>query len=174
MNMICVATNTMKTCSFLWFVCTHVDDDFDNVPYVFLPNSPLIASRMLTAFPFRSLEYNNVHVFQHEMYTIVFSNFDGVFVFPPLEDVQTICLHIDLAYVFPLLYLCCDNFCVKKNRHILDDVLPYHAPTSFASSLLCEGKHGHYWWMRSREWFQLTTSTTRADQQICKVTSFYS
>jgi hypothetical protein len=28
--------------------------------------------------------------------------------------------------------------------------------------------------MRSREWFQLTTSTTRADQQICKVTSFYS
>jgi hypothetical protein len=49
---------------------------------VFLPNSPLIASRMLTTFSFKSLERNNMHVFQHEMDTIVFSNFDGVFVFP--------------------------------------------------------------------------------------------
>jgi hypothetical protein len=51
-NMICVATNIMKTCSFLWFVCTHVDDDFDILSYVFLPNSPLIASRMLTTCSF--------------------------------------------------------------------------------------------------------------------------
>jgi hypothetical protein len=56
MNMICVATNMMKTCSFQWFVCTHVADDFDILPYVFLPNSPLIASRMLTTFSFRCLE----------------------------------------------------------------------------------------------------------------------
>jgi hypothetical protein len=106
MNMICVATNMMKTCSFLWFVCTHVDDDFDILPYVSLPNSPLIASRMLITCSFQSLERNNMHVFQHEMDTMVFSNFDGVFVFPHLEDSQTICLHIDLAYAFPLLYLC--------------------------------------------------------------------
>jgi hypothetical protein len=82
MNMICVATNMMTTCSFLWFVCTDVDDDLDILPYVFLPNSPLIASRMLTTSSFQSLERNNMHVFQHEMDTMVFSNFDGVFVFP--------------------------------------------------------------------------------------------
>jgi hypothetical protein len=62
-NMICVETNMMKTCSFLWFICTHVDDDFDILPYVLLPNSPLIASRMLATFYLRCLECNNVHVF---------------------------------------------------------------------------------------------------------------
>jgi hypothetical protein len=72
MNMIFAATNTMKTCSFLWFVCTHVENDFDILPYVFLPNFPLIASRMLTTFSFQCLECNNVHVFQPEMDTIVF------------------------------------------------------------------------------------------------------
>jgi hypothetical protein len=87
MNMIYVATNTMKTCAFLWFICTHIDDDFDILPYVFLPNSPLIASRMLTTFSFKSLEHNDMHVFQHEMDTMIFSNFDGVFVYPHLEDV---------------------------------------------------------------------------------------
>jgi hypothetical protein len=172
--MICVATNTMKTCSFLWFVCTHVDDDFDILPYVFLPNSPLIASRMLTTFSFKSLERNNMHVFQHEIDTMVFSNFDGVFVFPHLEDVQTICLHIDLAYAFHLLYLCYANCVVNKNGHDLNDMLPYHAHTSFAWSLLCVSTHGYYWWTRSHEWFQSTTSTTRAHQQLCKVTCFYS
>jgi hypothetical protein len=103
MNMICVATNMMKTSSFLWFVCTHVDDDFDILPYMFLPNAPLIPSRMLTTCSFQSLERNNMHIFQYDMDTMVFSNFDGVFVFPHLEDVQTICLHIDLAYTFHLL-----------------------------------------------------------------------
>jgi hypothetical protein len=105
MNMICVATNMMKTCSFLWFVCTHVANDFDILPYVFLPNSPLIASRILTTFYFRCLECNNMYVSQHERDTIALSNFDGVFVFPHLEDVQTICLHIELAYAF-LYYTC--------------------------------------------------------------------
>jgi hypothetical protein len=52
MNMICVTKNMMKTCSFLWFVCTHVDDDFDILSYVFLPKSALIASKILTTFPF--------------------------------------------------------------------------------------------------------------------------
>jgi hypothetical protein len=72
-----------------------------------------------------------MHIFQHEMDTMVFSNFDGVFVFPHLEDVQTICLHIDLAYVFSLLYLCCANCVVNKNGHVLDDMLPYHAHILF-------------------------------------------
>jgi hypothetical protein len=84
MTMICVATNMMKTCSFVWFICTHVDDDFDILPYVLLPNSLLIASWMLTTFYLRCLECNNVHVFRHEIDTIVLSHFDGVFVFPHL------------------------------------------------------------------------------------------
>jgi hypothetical protein len=74
-----------------------------------------------------------MHVSQHEMDTIIFSNFAGVLVFPHLEDVQTICLHIDFAYAFYLLYLCCANCVVNKNEHFLDDVLPYHAQTNFAS-----------------------------------------
>jgi hypothetical protein len=171
--MICVATNAMKPCSFPLFVCTHVEDDFNILPYVFLPNTPLIASRILTTFYFRCLECNNVHVFQHEMDTIVFSHFDGVFVFPHSEDVQTIFLHKDLGYAFSLLYLCCANCVVNKNGHVLDDVLPYHAQTYFAWSLLCEGTHRYYWWICSREWFKSNTSTMRGHQQLCKVTSFY-
>jgi hypothetical protein len=164
MNMICVGTNMMKTCSFLWFVCTHIDDDFDILPYVFLPNSPIIASRMLTTYSFQSLESNNMHIFQHEMDIMVFSNFDGVFVFPHLEDVETIFLHIDIAYAFCLLYLCCANCVVIKNGHVLNDMLQYHAHTYFAWSLLCVGTYGYNWWMRSRVWFQSTTSPTRAHQ----------
>jgi hypothetical protein len=128
---------------------------------------------MLATFSFQCLECNKVHVFQHEMDTIVFSDFDGVFMFPHLKDVQTTCLHIDLAYAFSLLYLCCANCVVKKNRHVLEDVLPYHAQTYFAWSLLCEGILGYYWWMRIREWFISNTSTTRTHKQLCKVTSFY-
>jgi hypothetical protein len=63
---------------------------------------------------------------------------------------------------------------VNKNGHVLNDMLPYHAYTSFAWSLLCIGTHGYYSWMRSREWFQSNTSTMRAHQRLCKVTSFYS
>jgi hypothetical protein len=63
---------------------------------------------------------------------------------------------------------------VNKNGHVLDDMLPYHAHTYFAWSLLCIGTRGYYWWMCSREWFQSITSTTRAHQQLYKVTSFYS
>ena len=157
--MICVATNMMKNCSFLWFVCTHVDDDFDILPYVFLPKSPHIASRMLTTCSFQSLECNNMHIFQHEMDTMVFSNFVGVFVFPHLEDVETICVNIDLAYAFRLLYLCCANCVVNKNGHVLDDMLPYHAHTYFAWSLLCEGTSDL--WMSVNEWVQQHTSTTQ-------------
>jgi hypothetical protein len=79
--------------------------NFLHLPRVFLPNSPLTTSKMFT---------NYAHVIQHEMDIIIFSNFDGVFVFPHLEDVQIIFLHIDLAYVFSLIYLCCTNCVVKK------------------------------------------------------------
>jgi hypothetical protein len=58
--------------------------------------------------------------------------------------------------------------------HVLYDMLPNHAHTYFAWSLLCVGTHGYYWWMHSLEWFQSNTSTTRAHQQHSKVTSFYS
>jgi hypothetical protein len=163
----------MITCSFLWFIHTHNEDDFDIFPNVFLPNSPIIASRMLTIFSIRCFECNNMHVFQHEMDTIVFSNLDGVFVFPHLEDVQKNCLHRDLEYAFSLIYLCCANCVVNKNGHVFDDVLPYHALTYFAWSLLWEGTHGYYWWMCSHEWFKPHTSTTRAHQHLSKVTSFY-
>jgi hypothetical protein len=50
MKMTCFATNAMKTYSFRWFVCAHVDEDFDILPLVILPNSPLIASKMLTNY----------------------------------------------------------------------------------------------------------------------------
>jgi hypothetical protein len=77
------------------------------------------------------------------MDAIVFSNFDGVFVFPHLEDVQKNGSHIDLAYAFSLIYLCCANCVVNNNGHVMDDVLPYHAHTYFAWYLLCEGTNFH-------------------------------
>ena len=78
-------------------------------------------------------------MFQNEMDTLVFSKFHGVFVFPHLEDVQTNCLHIDLAYALFLIYLCCANGVVNKNGHVIHDVLLYHAQKYVAWSLLCEG-----------------------------------
>ena len=132
----CVATNMMKTCSFKCFVCT-LHDVLDILPHVFLPNSPLIASRMLNNFSFRCFDCNNAHVFQHEIDTIVFSNSHGVFVFPHLEDVQTNCLHIDLAYALYLIYVCCANGVMNKNGHVMNDMRLYHTQKYFACSLLC-------------------------------------
>ena len=62
-----------------------------------------------------------------EIATIAFSNLHGVFVFSHLEDVETTCLHIDLAFALSLIYLCCANGVVNKNGHVMDDVLLYHA-----------------------------------------------
>ena len=76
----------------------------DILPHVFLPNSPLIASKMLTNFSFQCFECNNELVFKHEMDNMVFSHF-GMFEFPHLEDVEITCLHIDLAYALFLIYL---------------------------------------------------------------------
>ena len=94
-----VASTKLNNCSFLWVVCT-LDDILDILPYVFLPNSPLIASSMLTNFSFPCFECNEHHLFHNEMDIIVLSKFHGVFVFPHLEIVQNNCLHIDLAYAF--------------------------------------------------------------------------
>ena len=137
-----IATNILKTCSFRWFVCTN-DDVLVISPHVFLPNSPLIASRMMNNLSIQCFECNNERMFRHEMDTIVFSYFHGVFVFPHLEDAQPNCLHIDLAYALLLIYLCCANGVVNKNGHVIDDVLLYHAHTYFAWSLLCEGTYAY-------------------------------
>ncbi len=55
-DMLCVAPKMRTNFSFQWFVCTHVDDILDTSTYVFWPNSPLVASRMLNNFSFRCLE----------------------------------------------------------------------------------------------------------------------
>ena len=101
-----VATNISKICSFLCIVCTH--DDILNILYcVFLPNSSLIASKMITSCSFQCLVCNNDHMVQNEIAIIAFSHFHDVFVFPHFEDVSRNCLHIDLAYALPFTYLCC-------------------------------------------------------------------
>jgi hypothetical protein len=170
-----VSTNMRTNFSFRWFVCTHVDDILNTLPYVFLPNSPLIASRMLNNFSFRCLEWNNAHEFLHEMDIIVVSQF-GVFVFSHLEDVQMEFLHIDLAHALFFIYLCCANGVVNNNGHVVDDVLLYHVQKYLAWSFLCEGKSDL--WMSSKAWFRPHTSTTqdllvRAHRHFDKVTSFY-
>jgi hypothetical protein len=114
-----------------------------------LPNSPLIASKMLTNFSFRCFDWNNTHMLPHKMETIVFSHFLGIFEFPHLEDVENHFLHIDLAYALFLIYLCCANCVVNKNGHVINDVLLYHAHTYFAWSLLCEGTRGFLSWFLS-------------------------
>lgn len=139
---LCVATNMMTNCSFLWFVCT-LDDDFDILPLVFLPISPLIASRMLTNFSFQCLECNEYNMFHNELVPIDLSHFLGVFVFSHLDDVENNCLHIDLAYALFLIYLCCANGVVNKNGHVNLDMILYHAQKYFAWSLLCEGTNAY-------------------------------
>jgi hypothetical protein len=135
---LCVATSTMNNCSFHWLVCTLHDDDFDILPYVFLPNSPLIALKMRTHFYFHCFKCNNAHEYIHEWDIFAFSYF-GVFVFPHLEDVENYCLHIDLAYALISKYLCCANSVVNKNGHVTHDMLLYHTQKYFAWSLSCEG-----------------------------------
>jgi hypothetical protein len=174
-DMLCVAPNMRTNFSFQWFVCTHVDDILDTLPYVLLPNSPLVASRMLNNFSFRCLESNNENEFLHEMDTMVVSQF-GVFVFPHLEDVHMEFLHIDLAHALFLINLCCANGVVNMNGHVVDDMLLYHAHIYFAWSLLCEGTSDL--WMSVNEWVQPHTSTTqdlsmRAHRHYAKVTSLY-
>ena len=109
-----VASTKLNNCSFLRVVCT-LDAILDILPHVFLPNSPLITSLMSNNFSFPCFECNEHHMFQNEMDTIVFSKFLGVFVFPHLEDVQTNCLHIDLAYALSIISI---KF-IPTNKHLM-------------------------------------------------------
>ena len=117
-----VATNIPNTCSFLWVVCTHVHN-LDISHCVFLPTSPLIASRMLTNFSFQYLVCNVDQMVQ---------NFHGDFVFTYCEDAPRNCLHFDLAYALNFTCLCCANGVMKMNGHDMDDMLLYLAHTWFA------------------------------------------
>ena len=58
---------------------------------------------------------------QNEIAILAFSNFLGDFVFPHFEDVGTSCLHIDLAFVFHSIYLCCANGVMNKFGHVIND-----------------------------------------------------
>ena len=79
-----------------------IDDDVFDIPLcVFLPNSPLIAKKILNNFSFRCFACDSAHKFQNEIALIALSNFLGDFVFSHLEDVSTSCLHIDLAFALP-------------------------------------------------------------------------
>ena len=109
---------------------------------MFLPISPLIASKMMKNFFFYCFECNNAHEFDYELDNFVFSHF-RVFVFPHLEDVENYCLDIDLAYALFSKYLCCANGVVNKNGHVTLDMLLYHAQKYLAWSLLCEGTNAN-------------------------------
>src|SRR4051812_2190962 len=123
---LCVTSNMSNNFSFQWLVCTHNDVALDILPCVFLPNSPILASRTLIKIQVNCLECPTTMLY-------------GVFEFPHLDDVQTISMHIDHAYAFPLLYLSCANRVVNKNGHATNDMLLYHTQTYVAWSLLCEG-----------------------------------
>ena len=120
-----VATKLMNTCSSLCFVCTHDGDDKSLSHLVWFTN-----------LSFRRFQCNEHHMVQNEIAFLAFSNFLGDFVFPNFEDVWTSCLHIDLAFVFHSIYLCCANGVMNKFGHVINDVLLYHAHTYFAWSLV--------------------------------------
>ena len=104
--------------------CWPIDDDVFDIPLlVFLPNSPLIATKILTNFSFWCFACNSAHMFQNEIVPIALSNVLGDFVFPHFEDVSLSCLHIDLAFALPSIYLCCANRVMNKIGHVLNDVL---------------------------------------------------
>src|SRR3954471_20713506 len=122
---LCVTSNMSNNLSFQWLVGTHNDVVLDILPFVFLPNSPILASKMLIKFLFDCFECHNKMLY-------------GVFEFPHLDDVSKISMHFDLAYAFHLLYMHCTNSVVNKNGHATFDMLLYHAQKYFAWSLLCE------------------------------------
>src|SRR3954471_13495642 len=127
---LCVTSNMSNNFSFQWLVCTHNDVVLDILPFVFLPNSPSFASKKLIKFLFDCFECHNKMLY-------------GVFEFPHLDDVQTISMHIDLAYASRLLYLSCANHVVNKTGHATNDMLLYHTQTYVTGSLLYEGTNAY-------------------------------
>ena len=129
---------------------------------------------MLTNFSFPCFACNGNHMDQNEIAIIAFSNFRGDFVFSHFGDVDMNCLHIDLGYAIYFPYLCCANGAMNKNGHVMNDVLLYHAHTSFVWSLVCR----FYLWMRRHEWLQTHISMTedltrQPHRHLAKVTSLY-
>src|SRR4051812_49047071 len=82
---LCVTSNMSNNFSFQWLVGTHNDVVLDIPPFVFLPNSPSFASKMLIKFLFDCFEWHNKMLY-------------GVFEFPHLDDFATTSMHFDLAY----------------------------------------------------------------------------
>ena len=122
---LCVTSNMSNNFSFQWLVGTHNDVVLDILPFVFLPNSPNFASKMLIKFLFDCFECHTKTLY-------------GVFEFPHLDDVQLTSMHFDLAYAFRLRYLSCANSVVNQNGHATNDMLLYHTQTYVAWSLLYE------------------------------------
>ena len=135
-----VATTISNTCSFLWVVCTHVDN-LDISHRVFLPTSPFIASRILTNFSFQCLVCNVDHMGQILL---------GILVFPHLEDIPRNCLHIDRAYALTFIYLCCANGVMNMSGHVIDDMILYLAHTLLVWSLMCRS----FLWMSFHDLLQ--------------------
>src|SRR4051812_28990082 len=127
---LCVTSNMLNNFSFQWLVCTHNDVSLDILPCVSLPNSPILASKMLFEIWIQCFECPTTTLY-------------GVFEFSHLDDVQTISMHFDLAYAFHLLFLYCANSVVNKNGHATFDMLLYHARKYFAWSLLYEGTNAN-------------------------------
>src|SRR4051812_40162252 len=117
----CMASNILNNFSFQWLVCTHNDVSLDILPCVFLPNSPILASKMLIEILIQCFGSLTTTLY-------------GVFEFPHLEDVRTISIHFDLAYAFHLLSLHCAISVLNKNGHATFDMLLYHARKYFAWS----------------------------------------
>src|SRR3954469_12954840 len=55
----CVTSNMSNNFSFQWLVCPHNDVVLDIPPFVFLPNSPIFAPKMLIKFLFDCFECHN-------------------------------------------------------------------------------------------------------------------
>src|SRR4051812_18345029 len=162
---LCVTSNMLNNFSFQWLVCTPNDVSLDILPCVFLPNSPVLASKMLFEIWIQCFECPTTTLY-------------GVFEFPHLDNVQTISMHIGHAYASHLLYLSCANRVVNKNGHATNDMLLYHTQTYVAWSLLYEGTNAYtstsmdYMLTRRPEESYLWLPFIELSLQA-KVTSFY-
>ena len=133
-----VATNMLKTCSFMCFVCHH-DAILDILHCVFLPNSPLVASRLMTNCPFQCLVCNNDHTVQNEIprwHPHIFMEF---WCFQILKMFHWIACSLTLHLHYLFIFLCCANGAMIKNGHVIIDMILFLAHTWFAWSLVFVG-----------------------------------
>jgi hypothetical protein len=191
-NVITVATNTMKNYTSWWFVFT-LDDDFGILLHLFLPNSPLIASKMLAKFSFRCIECNIAHVFQHEIdgqHCRI--KFTWIFWVPTFGRWSKNCLHIDLAFAISLIFFFVlivlwtrmefHNWCALLSRtHVFCLVFSVWRYTCIRVNLwkmswwnklqrLLSDEHQRMVWTIQ---FYKTRPSRRVNLHLPKVTSFY-